>query len=111
LFRRGLVFPDYFYTFLHDFVATISDPSNAARNPSNLMAVPVSQQVVVSDVDWKLERIHSDFSLIATAVDIPNVDTGEISPNPAEDLGKAKLEDSGRCYTIACNASHSRNVF
>ncbi|KAJ3412367.1 Serine/threonine-protein kinase [Chytridiales sp. JEL 0842] len=91
---RGLVFPDYFYTFLHDFISTISDPSNAAQQSSNIILVPGTQTTVVCDSDWRLEQIHADFPQIADALDIPNAETtGATLGSP---LGMARVEDTDK---------------
>ncbi|KNC97679.1 VPS15 protein kinase [Spizellomyces punctatus DAOM BR117] len=96
----GKAFPEYFYTFLHNYVASLGDATVSA-NPL---------------ADRKIERIYHDFDKIAVALEIMNESTqDEVSELPERESPSGRAVLSGHvgdgCLiftTIICSAL--RNV-
>ncbi|KAJ3279418.1 Serine/threonine-protein kinase, partial [Borealophlyctis nickersoniae] len=68
---RGTIFPDYFYTFLHNYIASLTDPHSAASSSVYHAHSPASSAPVIADADAKIERIWNDFDKIAEALGVP----------------------------------------
>ncbi|KAI9347770.1 hypothetical protein DFJ73DRAFT_451681 [Zopfochytrium polystomum] len=68
---RGLAFPEHYYSFLHSFVAGLSDLSGSIVS-SHIVSIQGNPTAVYADADAKIDRIYADFYLIAAAVGIPN---------------------------------------
>ncbi|RHZ45574.1 hypothetical protein Glove_669g16 [Diversispora epigaea] len=69
---RGIAFPHYFYTFLHQYIDSVTDPLNQSRprrySSSNASKSDLSQcynTIVNTDADDKIERIYHEFDKIA----------------------------------------------
>ncbi|KAJ3026711.1 Serine/threonine-protein kinase, partial [Rhizophlyctis rosea] len=75
---RGTAFPEYFYSFLHRYVASITDGSTAAHPSVYQVRSPTTAAVAVADADAKIDRIYQDFDKIVVALGLPNpaVDEG-----------------------------------
>lgn len=68
--RRGKAFPHYFYTFLYQYVSSVSDtydPTSDARPEQNIfnMPSPLANASELADADEKIGRIYRDFDKIA----------------------------------------------
>jgi len=67
---RGKAFPHYFYTFLYQYVSSVSDtydPTSDARPEQNIfnMPSPLANASELADADEKIGRIYRDFDKIA----------------------------------------------
>ncbi|CAG8529080.1 6880_t:CDS:10, partial [Scutellospora calospora] len=73
---RGTAFPQYFYTFLHQYIGSVTDPHNQAyprtlsTNDTNKAAEPqdynaTTRPIINTDADDKIERIYYEFDKIA----------------------------------------------
>ncbi|KAH6574933.1 hypothetical protein BASA62_002193, partial [Batrachochytrium salamandrivorans] len=69
---RDKAFPDYFYTFLHHYVASLSDPYYASNLAQYHVFLTNNPTAVIADSDAKVDRIYLDFDRIADALLIPN---------------------------------------
>ncbi|KAJ3210567.1 Serine/threonine-protein kinase [Dinochytrium kinnereticum] len=65
---RGTLFPEYFYTFLHSYLATLIDPTAATLLSSHQLSLPDGLRSIYADADWRIERIHRDFARISAAL-------------------------------------------
>jgi hypothetical protein len=67
--RRGKAFPHYFYTFLYQYISSVSDayePSNDPITKTNTFNLPSPlANNEIADADAKIERIYRDFDKIA----------------------------------------------
>lgn len=57
-FWRKKVFPDYFYSFLHQYMALVTDPSSG-RSPIS------GSSINLGEVDERIDRIYYDFDKIS----------------------------------------------
>lgn len=57
-FWKGKVFPDYFYSFLHQYMALITDPSSG-RSPLS------GASVNLGEADERIDRVYYDFDKIS----------------------------------------------
>ncbi|TPX43846.1 hypothetical protein SeMB42_g04554 [Synchytrium endobioticum] len=85
---RGTVFPECFYSFLHQYISSVTDPATATplavTLPSQYDAVmgltsattPGASEPkwVVPDADAKIDRIYADFGKIAIALGMSGTD-------------------------------------
>ncbi|CAG8494901.1 36188_t:CDS:10, partial [Racocetra persica] len=73
---RGTAFPQYFYTFLHQYIGSVTDPHNQAHprtlatNGTSKADEPQDSNITTStvintDADDKIERIYYEFDKIA----------------------------------------------
>eukprot|EP00842_Homolaphlyctis_polyrhiza_P006602 jgi/Hompol1/6943/HPOL_000975-RA len=62
---RDKAFPEYFYSFLHQYMASLSDPYYAANSPQYHVFLANNAPAVVTDADAKIDRIYFDFDKIA----------------------------------------------
>lgn len=60
-FWRGKVFPEYFYGFLHQYMALLTDSSSGRR--------PVSLEVNAVESDERIDRVYADFDKISYFLD------------------------------------------
>lgn len=78
---RGKAFPDYFYTFLHQYMSTVTDKSDHMQQNSGASRRDKQQHDLSSflpnsdginkrlnDADEKIEQIYHDFDKIAYSV-------------------------------------------
>ncbi|CAG8479194.1 448_t:CDS:10 [Funneliformis mosseae] len=75
---RGTAFPQYFYTFLHQYIGSVTDPHNQSH-PRRLISAATNttfsnkryelnepnNTIVNTDADEKIERIYHEFDKIA----------------------------------------------
>ncbi|PKY37517.1 ARM repeat-containing protein [Rhizophagus irregularis] len=71
---RGTAFPQFFYTFLHQYIGSVTDPHNThtrqlatttnTTNQTNVSDEP-NNTIVNTDADEKIERIYMEFDKIA----------------------------------------------
>ncbi|KAI8926108.1 hypothetical protein BC831DRAFT_246086 [Entophlyctis helioformis] len=69
---RGKAFPEYFYVFLHPYLASLSDPYASASSTQYHVFLANNTNAIVADADAKIDRIYYDFDRIADALEIPN---------------------------------------
>lgn len=69
LTRRRTAFPEYFYSFLHDYISSITDPS--ARSPAS------RRKKSVSEGDYRINAIYSDFDKISSCLGYTQTETTE----------------------------------
>ncbi|RKO92149.1 hypothetical protein BDK51DRAFT_20317 [Blyttiomyces helicus] len=69
---QGTAFPEYFYTFLHQYVASVTDPNSVASSSMYHAYSPAVSATVIADADAKIDRIYHDFDKIAVALEVPN---------------------------------------
>jgi phosphoinositide-3-kinase, regulatory subunit 4 len=62
-FWRGKVFPEYFYGFLHQYMALLTDSSSGRK--------PVSLETNVVESDERIERVYADFDKISYFLGYP----------------------------------------
>ncbi|CAG8648873.1 9055_t:CDS:10, partial [Acaulospora morrowiae] len=72
---RGTAFPHYFYTFLHQYIGSVTDPliqsrprrlSSSASKPDNPQDPNATPNAIVNtDADDRIERIYHEFDKIA----------------------------------------------
>ncbi|KAF0433331.1 ARM repeat-containing protein [Gigaspora margarita] len=73
---RGTAFPQYFYTFLHQYIGSVTDPHNQTHsrtlntNGTSKTVEPQDSNITTStivntDADEKIERIYYEFDKIA----------------------------------------------
>ncbi|KAJ2958801.1 hypothetical protein NQZ79_g5668 [Umbelopsis isabellina] len=66
---RGKAFPHYFYTFLYQYISSISDayepPNDSIPKPNAFNLPSPLANNEISDADAKIERIYRDFDKIA----------------------------------------------
>ncbi|CAG8628971.1 18854_t:CDS:10 [Dentiscutata erythropus] len=73
---RGTAFPQYFYTFLHQYIGSVTDhhnqahPRTLATNGTNKTVEPQGSNIATStivntDADDKIERVYYEFDKIA----------------------------------------------
>ncbi|TPX35937.1 hypothetical protein SmJEL517_g01766 [Synchytrium microbalum] len=105
---RGTAFPEYFYSFLHQYVASVTDPASATPLAVTLPSTYDSMGVmsagttpgsldskwVVPDADAKIERIYADFGKIAVALGMGGTDGGA-SRRPSAVKDESKTEQPG----------------
>jgi phosphoinositide-3-kinase, regulatory subunit 4 len=74
-FWRGKVFPEYFYGFLHQYMASLTDSSSGRK--------AVSLDVNAIESDERIERIYSDFDKISFFLGYEKQGDLEDSPFPS----------------------------
>lgn len=62
---RRSVFPESFYSFVHPFVASLSDPNFASSLPDHHVHLSANPNPLVTDADARIEQMYNDFSRIA----------------------------------------------
>ncbi|KAH8550281.1 hypothetical protein BGW37DRAFT_79383 [Umbelopsis sp. PMI_123] len=67
---RGKAFPNYFYTFLYQYISSVSDSHDSAHDAApkaNIFNLPspLANASDLADADKKIERIYKDFDKIA----------------------------------------------
>lgn len=92
---RGKAFPDYFYTFLHHYMSTVTDKSDHTQQSSSdghdkvhdlSQILPNGDSISkrLNDADEKIEQIYHDFDKIAYSV-TSNQDTNNAErPGPGQ---------------------------
>ena len=68
--RREIVFPEYYYSFLHFYIAALSDPFFAAESPNHHVFLSNRPKVTIADADAKIDRIYFDFHQIAVSLNL-----------------------------------------
>lgn len=69
-----MLFPDYFYSFLHHYISSLSDPDFGTNN--SIFHVFVSsnsdsnETPLIADSDAKIDRIYFDFDKITSILDL-----------------------------------------
>ncbi|KAK6098874.1 Serine/threonine-protein kinase [Batrachochytrium dendrobatidis] len=69
---RNQAFPDYFCSFFHPYLASLSDPYSASNMAQYFVFLANSSNAIVADADAKIDRVYQDFERIADALQIPN---------------------------------------
>ncbi|KAG9284442.1 hypothetical protein G9A89_023699 [Geosiphon pyriformis] len=68
---RGTAFPTYFYTFLHQYIGSVTEQNHFPRSNSNTSVShikdpsTVPNAIINTDADDKIERVYHDFDKIA----------------------------------------------
>lgn len=70
-FYREKVFPDYFYSFLHQYMGLITDPTSGRGS--------VSATVNLGEADERIDRIYYDFDKISYFLDHENGKEGDVT--------------------------------
>ncbi|KAI5304315.1 Serine/threonine-protein kinase [Ascosphaera pollenicola] len=60
-FWRHKTFPDYFYSFLHQYMGFVTDPAPGRRQRHD----PDDEHYLATEADERIERIHHDFDKIS----------------------------------------------
>ncbi|KAJ3044348.1 Serine/threonine-protein kinase, partial [Rhizophlyctis rosea] len=68
---RGTAFPEYFYTFLHPYISSMTDGTSTHSSALFQVWNATTSTMILADADRKVERIWSDFGKIVAALGIP----------------------------------------
>lgn len=102
-FWRTKSFPDYFYTFLHQYMHLITDPTSGR-------APVVATKKNSGGSDDRIERIYSDFDKISYFLSFADVEPEQSSSirsqiSSALDLFPLQVDLPGNCHNAANRAS------
>ncbi|KAI8900262.1 hypothetical protein BC833DRAFT_582478 [Globomyces pollinis-pini] len=67
---RDKAFPECFYSFLHHYIASISDPHFAPNNLNHHVYLSANPNPLVADADARIERLYLDFDRIANVLGV-----------------------------------------
>ena len=94
-FWRRKAFPEYFYSFLHQYMALITDPSSG-RKPIT------TEDIDLAEADERIERVYYDFDKIAYFL---GYSTG--SHSPSKDLSDLSLR--GQVIPVHIDIPHRQH--
>ncbi|CAG8467942.1 599_t:CDS:10 [Ambispora gerdemannii] len=105
---KGTAFPHYFYTFLHQYVGSVTENSHSPGLDPNTPASHIKDPsgapntIINTDADDKIERIYHDFDKIAFFLGFygDNSDEGELTINSEYYEGEVENGDGRRLVSI-----------
>lgn len=86
-FWRRKAFPDYFYSFLHQYMDTITDPTSGKSTSRK------TEELNNAESDDRIDRMYNDFDKIAYFLGHDNSETNDIAAT-AMKLGSSSLPHS-----------------
>nr|KAJ3420459.1 Serine/threonine-protein kinase [Polyrhizophydium stewartii] len=114
---RGTAFPEYFFSFLHPYVASLSDPYFASNMAQYHVFLANSANAVIADMDAKIDRIYFDFDKIAEALEIPNtsppttLSIPNFTSNITEIPKSVRAADAGLVFIAAVSAAIRNTLY
>ncbi|KZV87785.1 ARM repeat-containing protein [Exidia glandulosa HHB12029] len=117
---RGTTLPEAFYSFLHNYVSTLNEPSSSAPHPFSASSAPSASdrqasgsgpKALPTDADHRIERIWTDFesmepyllpdsNIEETVMEVKNDYSASTSQRPFQDVFPVELNIPDRQSSI-----------
>jgi len=99
---RGSIFPEYFYTFLKDYVNSLSDTPDSANTPDGF------SKRVANQPGTKIDRLLDEWESVSIHLDQGGEDGGSFSKCQFNVIYKLNIRRTGSTIAQHCDIVNSK---